>query len=95
MLYIPWKKGSNMLGNFHTYEDAFNTKHPEIIKKLAIYEPMSSILESALEEFEKDTLMNYVLLHQLSMTIMMTLMLMKQLHMNLLFMDQIMHLDST
>ena len=55
MLYIPWKKESDILGNFHTYKDAFNTKHPEIIKKLATYEPMSSILESALEEFEKDT----------------------------------------
>ena len=55
MLYIPWKKESDILGNFHTYEDAFNTKRPEIIQKLAIYEPMSSILESALEEFEKDT----------------------------------------
>ena len=55
MLYISWKKESDILGNFHTYEDAFNTKRPEIIQKLAIYEPMSSILESALEEFEKDT----------------------------------------
>ena len=49
------KTESDILGNFHTYEDSFNTKHPEIINKLAIYEPMSSILKSALEEFEKDT----------------------------------------
>ena len=55
MLYIPWKKESDILGNFHTYEDAFNAKHAEIMKKLAIYEPMSSILESTLEEFEEDT----------------------------------------
>ena len=55
MLYVPWKKESDILGNFHTYEDAFSAKHTEIMKKLAVYEPMSSVLESALDNFEKDT----------------------------------------
>ena len=33
MLYVPWKKESDILGNFHTYEDAFSAKHTEIMKK--------------------------------------------------------------
>ena len=39
----------------HKHSRTFSAKHTEIMKKLAVYEPMSSVLESALDNFEKDT----------------------------------------
>ena len=54
MLYIPWKKETDILGKFGSYEEAFFAKHDEVKDKIALYEPMSSVLELVEEELEQD-----------------------------------------
>ena len=54
MLYIPWKKETEILGKFGSYEEAFFAKHDEVKKKIAVYEPMSSVLELVEEDLEKE-----------------------------------------
>ena len=54
MLYVPWKKETEILGKFGSYEEAFFAKHDEVKKKIAVYEPMSSVLELVEEELEKE-----------------------------------------
>ena len=54
MLYIPWKKETEILGKFGSYEEAFFAKHDEVRKKIAVYEPMSSVLELVEEDLEKE-----------------------------------------
>ena len=54
MLYVPWKKETDILGKFGSYEEAFFTKHDEVKGKIAVYEPMSSILELVEEELEQE-----------------------------------------
>ena len=45
MLYVPWKKETDILGKFGSYQEAFFAQHDEVKEKIAVYEPMSSILE--------------------------------------------------
>ena len=54
MLYVPWKRETDILGEFGSYEEAFFTKHDEVKKKIAVYEPKSSVLEFVEEELEKE-----------------------------------------
>ena len=54
MLYVPWKKETDILGKFGSYEEAFFAKHGEVKEKIAVYEPMSSVLESVEEELEHE-----------------------------------------
>ena len=54
MLYVPWKKESDILGKFSSYEEAFFAKHDEVKDKIAVYEPMSSVLELVEEELEHE-----------------------------------------
>ena len=54
MLYIPWKKETDILRNCAMYEEVFKSRYTEILIKLSVYEPMSSILELALEEYDKE-----------------------------------------
>ena len=55
MLYVPWKKETDILGKFGSYEEAFTTKHDEVKQKMEIYEPMSAVLELVGEELELET----------------------------------------
>ena len=55
MLYVPWKKETDILGKFGSYEEAFKTKHDEVKQKMEIYEPMSAVLELVDEELELET----------------------------------------
>ena len=55
MLYVPWKKETDILGKFGSYEEAFTTKHDEVKQKMEIYEPMSAVLELVDEELELET----------------------------------------
>ena len=54
MLYILWKKETDILGKFGSYEEAFFAKHDEVKDKIVLYEPMSSVLELVEEELEQD-----------------------------------------
>ena len=54
MLYVPWKRETEILGKFASYEEAFFAKHDEVKKKIGVYEPMSSVLELVEEELEKE-----------------------------------------
>ena len=54
MLYVPLKKETEILGNFGSYEEAFFAKYDEVKDKIAVYEPMSSILELIEEELEQE-----------------------------------------
>ena len=54
MLYVLWKKETEILGNFGSYEEAFFAKYDEVKDKIAVYEPMSSILELIEEELEQE-----------------------------------------
>ena len=54
MLYVPWKKETDILGKFSSYEEAFFAKHDEVKDKIAVYEPMSSVLELVEEELEHE-----------------------------------------
>ena len=54
MLYVPWKKETDILGKFGSYEEAFFAKHDEVKDKIVVYEPMSSILELVEEELEHE-----------------------------------------
>ena len=54
MLYVPWKKEADILGKFGSYEEAFFAKHDEVKDKIAVYEPMSSILELVEEELKHE-----------------------------------------
>ena len=55
MLYIPWKKEKDILGNFGSYEEAFRAEYEKIEEKMKEYEPMSEQLESVDEELEQET----------------------------------------
>ena len=55
MLYIPWKKEKDILGNFGSYEEAFRAEYEKIKEKMKEYEPMSEQLESVDEELEQET----------------------------------------
>ena len=54
MLYVPWKRETEILGKFASYEEAFFAKYDEVKKKIGVYEPMSSVLELVEEELEKE-----------------------------------------
>ena len=54
MLYVPWKKETDILGKFGSYEEAFFAKHDEVKDKIVVYEPMSSMLELVEEELEHE-----------------------------------------
>ena len=54
MLYVLWKRETEILGKFVSYEEAFFAKHDEVKKKIAVYDPMSSVLEVVEEELEKE-----------------------------------------
>ena len=54
MLYVPWKKETEILGKFGSYEEAFFVKHDEVKDKIAVYEPLSSVLELVEEELEQE-----------------------------------------
>ena len=54
VLYVPWKRETDCLGKFGSYKEAFFEKHDEIKKKIAVYEPMSSVLELVEDELEKE-----------------------------------------
>ena len=48
------KKEDQVLSNFQTYEEAFNSKLGEVKIKMAEYEPLSSVLDTAQEELAQD-----------------------------------------
>ena len=54
MLYVQWKKETDILGKFGSLEEAFFAKHDEVKDKIVVYEPMSSILELVEEELEHE-----------------------------------------
>ena len=53
LLYTVWRKEGEILQNFSTYEAVFNHHKESIMKQMAIYEPMSAILEEAEELYEQ------------------------------------------
>ena len=54
MLYVPWKNETEIQGKFGSYEEAFFAKHDEVKDKIAVYEPMSSVLELVEEDLEQE-----------------------------------------
>ena len=54
MLYTHWWKEDQVLNNFQTYEEAFNSKLGEVQIKMVEYEPLSSVLDTAQEEIAQD-----------------------------------------
>ena len=50
MLYTHWQKEDQVLSNFQTYDEAFNSRLGEVQIKMAEYEPVSSVLDTAQEE---------------------------------------------
>ena len=51
MWYTHWQKEDQVLSNFQTYEETFNSKLGEVKIKMAEYKPLSSVLDTAQEEF--------------------------------------------
>ena len=49
-----WKKETDILGKFGSNEEAFFAKHDDVKDKIAVYEPMSSVLELVEEELEHE-----------------------------------------
>ena len=49
-MYTHWQKEDQILSNFQVYEEAFNSKLGEVKIKMAEYEPLSSVLDTAQEE---------------------------------------------
>ena len=54
LLYVPWKKETDILGTFGSYKEAFTAKQDEVKEKIMVYEPMSSVLESVEDELEQE-----------------------------------------
>ena len=84
MLYVPWKKETEILGKFGSYEEAFFAKHDEVKDKIAVYEPMSSVFGISLKKnwSKKVVKMTQLLLHQPNMKMICRVMLILVLHMN-------------
>ncbi len=52
LLYVPWKKEDDILGECTTYEEV-NKNKDTIVQQSAKYEPMSAVLEEALREYDE------------------------------------------
>ena len=60
MLYVPWRKEHDILGQSTSYQEQFKNNETCIKAKMTEYEPMSSVLESATEELQQETIENNI-----------------------------------
>ena len=55
MLYTHWhNEGTDLIKDYHTYEEAFNTQKYEIAKNMKEYEPLSKVLEDILQQIQEE-----------------------------------------
>ena len=55
MLYLPWQHETDILEAYDSYEQAFHAHADQVKANMAVYEPMSAMLEAAVEEREAET----------------------------------------
>ena len=50
---MPWKKEDEIIGKHASYEQVFSEHKKTILEKMAQYEPMSAVLEEAMQEYDE------------------------------------------